>query len=49
MGLELHADAREEFLDAVSQYDGAAAGLGTRFIDEIERCTNLTHRSHHAG
>jgi hypothetical protein len=31
MRLEVHSEAREEFLQAVS-------GLGLRFINEIERC-----------
>jgi toxin ParE1/3/4 len=35
MRLELHADAREEFLDAVSHYDGAAPGLGTRYVRRL--------------
>jgi plasmid stabilization system protein ParE len=38
MRLEVHSEARAEFLQAVSFYDDQAPGLGVRFITEIERC-----------
>jgi hypothetical protein len=40
MRLEVHSDAREEFLQAVSFYDAQVPGLGLRFITEIDRCAN---------
>jgi hypothetical protein len=38
MRLEVHSEARAEFLDAVSFYDAQVPGLGLRFIAEIARC-----------
>jgi hypothetical protein len=38
MRLEVHSEARAEFLQAVSFYDAQVPGLGFRFITEIERC-----------
>jgi toxin ParE1/3/4 len=38
MRLEVHSEAREEFLQAVSFYEAQVPGLGSRFITEIERC-----------
>jgi hypothetical protein len=38
MRLEVHSEAREEFLQAVSFYDAQVPGLGLRFITEIDRC-----------
>jgi len=38
MRLEVHSEAREEFLQTVSFYDAQVPGLGLRFIAEIERC-----------
>jgi toxin ParE1/3/4 len=38
MRLEVHSEAREEFLQAVSFYDARVPGLGLRFITEIQRC-----------
>jgi hypothetical protein len=38
MRLEVHSEARAEFLDAVSFYDAQVPGLGPRFIAEITRC-----------
>jgi toxin ParE1/3/4 len=38
MRLEVHSEAREEFLQAVSFYYEQVPGLGLRFITEIERC-----------
>jgi hypothetical protein len=38
MRLEVHSEAREEFLQAVLFYDAQVPGLGLRFIAEIERC-----------
>jgi hypothetical protein len=38
MRLEVHSEAREEFLHAVSFYDAQVPGLGLRFITEIDRC-----------
>ena len=38
MRLEVHSEAREEFLQAVSFYNAQVPGLGLRFIAEIERC-----------
>jgi hypothetical protein len=40
MRLEVHSEAREEFLQAVSFYEAQVPGLGLRFITEIERCQN---------
>jgi hypothetical protein len=31
-------DAQREFLDAISEYEEARAGLGQRFKDEVDRC-----------
>jgi hypothetical protein len=33
MRLEVHSEARAEFLEAVSFYDARVPGLGARFID----------------
>ena len=38
MRLEVHSEAREEFLQTVSFYGEQVPGLGLRFITEIERC-----------
>jgi plasmid stabilization system protein ParE len=38
MRLEVHSEAREEFLQAVAFYEAQVPGLGLRFIVEIERC-----------
>jgi len=38
MRLEVHSEARQEFLQAVSFYNAQVPGLGLRFIAEIERC-----------
>ena len=38
MRLEVHSEAREEFLQAVSFYEDQVPGLGFRFVTEIERC-----------
>jgi hypothetical protein len=40
MRMEVHSEAREEFLQAVSFYEAQVPGLGLRFIAEIERCQN---------
>ena len=40
MRLEVHSEAREEFLQAVSFYEAQVRGLGLRFVTEIERCQN---------
>ena len=40
MRLEVHSEAREEFLQAVSFYEAQVRGLGLRFVAEIERCQN---------
>jgi hypothetical protein len=40
MRLEVHSEAREEFLQAVSFYEAQVPGLGLRFVTEIERCRN---------
>jgi len=40
MRLEVHSEAREEFLQAVSFYEAQVPGLGLRFVAEIERCQN---------
>ena len=31
-------EAQREFLDAISDYEEARAGLGQRFKDEVDRC-----------
>jgi hypothetical protein len=36
MRLEVHSEARAEFLHAVSFYDAQVPGLGLRLIAEIE-------------
>ena len=41
MRLEVHSEARAEFLDAVSFYDAQVPGLGPRFIAEIARCQKV--------
>jgi hypothetical protein len=41
MRLEVHSEARAEFLHAVSFYNGQLPGLGLRFIAEIERCQKV--------
>ena len=41
MGFELHSEAREEFLNAVSRYEAEVPGLGARFVAEFERCVGL--------
>ncbi len=41
MRLEFHAQAREEFLSAVSRYQAEVPGLGARFIAEVERCIGV--------
>jgi hypothetical protein len=38
MRLEIHYEAREEFLQAAQFYEAQVPGLGQRFINEIERC-----------
>ncbi len=38
MRLEIHFEAREEFLQATQFYEAQVPGLGQRFINEIERC-----------
>jgi hypothetical protein len=37
MRREVHSEAREEFLQAVSFYEAQVPGLGLRFIAEMER------------
>ena len=41
MDFELHAEAREEFLSAVSRYESEVSGLGARFIAEFDRVISL--------
>ena len=41
MRLEVHSEARAEFLHAVSFYNARVPGLGLRFIAEIERCQKV--------
>jgi toxin ParE1/3/4 len=41
MQFELHPEAREEFLAAISWYESQVPGLGARFVAEIERCLTL--------
>ena len=38
--------ARDEFLDATSYYEGAHAGLGHRFKDEVDRCVQWLNEHH---
>jgi plasmid stabilization system protein ParE len=33
-------EAQREFLDGISYYEEAGAGLGRRFKDEVERCVS---------
>jgi hypothetical protein len=40
MRLEVHSEAREEFLHAVLFCEAQVPGLGLRFVAEIERCQN---------
>ena len=41
MRLEVHSEARAEFLHAVGFYEAQVPGLGSRFITEIERCQKV--------
>jgi len=41
MRLEVHSEARAEFLHAVGFYEAQVPGLGSRFIAEIERCQKV--------
>jgi hypothetical protein len=41
MRLEIHFEAREEFLQAVQFYEAEVPGLGRRFINEIDRCQRV--------
>ena len=38
MRFEFHAEARIEFLEAVSRYEDEVPGLGARFIAETTAC-----------
>lgn len=49
MQFELHPEAREEFLNAVSRYEAEVPGLGARFVAELERCVGLLLDSPHIG
>jgi hypothetical protein len=44
MRLEVHCEARDEFLQAVSFYDAQVPGLGLRFIAEMDRCQKRSVR-----
>jgi toxin ParE1/3/4 len=44
-GVLFHPDARAELLHAARYYEAQATGLGTQFVDEAERVTNLLFRS----
>ena len=46
MKIEFVPVARDEFLDAITYYEDAHAGLGHRFKDEIDRCV-LWLTDHH--
>lgn len=41
MHFDFHVEARVEFLEAVSRYEAEVAGLGARFVAELERCIEL--------
>ena len=41
MRLEVHSEAREEFVQTVSFYNVQVPGLGLRFIAQIERCQKV--------
>jgi len=41
MRLEVHSEARAEFLHAVGFYEAQVPGLGSRFIAEIDRCQKV--------
>lgn len=49
MRLEVHSEARAEFLHAVSFYNARVPGLGLRFIAEIERCQKVLLETPLAG
>jgi hypothetical protein len=49
MRLEFHAQAREEFLGAVSRYEAEVPGLGMRFVTEVERCIGLLRKAPKMG
>jgi plasmid stabilization system protein ParE len=38
MNIRFVGPAREEFLDAIANYEEARSGLGRRFKDEVDRC-----------
>lgn len=38
MTIRFVEEAQREFLDAISEYEEARAGLGQRFKDEVDRC-----------
>ena len=40
MTIRFVEEALREFLDAISDYEEARAGLGRRFKDEMDRCAN---------
>ncbi len=46
-GVGFHPEARAEFIAAVAYYDEQAAGLGTRFIEEVEQ--TVQHIADHPG
>ncbi|MDL5050387.1 type II toxin-antitoxin system RelE/ParE family toxin [Oscillatoria amoena NRMC-F 0135] len=46
MNINFVPQARDEFLDAISYYEDAHAGLGYRFKDEVNRCV-LWLSEHH--
>lgn len=41
MNVEFHPNAQAEFEEYVRFYESKAAGLGSRFIDEVERASSL--------
>ena len=41
MNIEFHPSAQAEFEEYAHFYESKAAGLGSRFIDEVERASNL--------
>lgn len=42
--IAFHPDARAELLESAAHYEEQASGLGTLFIDEIERAIHFVEK-----
>lgn len=49
MTVRILPPAREDFLGAVTFYEGEAVGLGSEFIDEFERALEIIAANTHLG